>query len=80
MTTFKEEFPSLWPEIDHHHMEDSYDLTCTWDEIKKHCLDINKVKEAIHKAVLGVNFKGYDHNSEKALCEMQKYLYKELKL
>lgn len=49
-------------------------------EIQEHCLDKQKVKEAIAAAVLGVMFEGYDINSEIALCEMQKYIYKELGL
>ncbi len=48
--------------------------------LMEYCLDKTKVKQAIEAAIHGVMFPGYDENSEKALCEMQTYIYKELKL
>ena len=43
-------------------------------------IEKNRVREAIVSAVLGVNFNGYDENSEKALIKMQSYIYDKLKL
>lgn len=55
------------------------DVYCS-DDIKKYCISKQRVKEALQAAVHGVMFKGYDGNSEKALIEMQNYVYKELGL
>lgn len=43
-------------------------------------IDKVEVREAIEAAIHGVMFEGYDENSEKALCHMQDYIYKELGL
>lgn len=43
-------------------------------------IDTQRVKKALSAAVHGVMFKGYDGNSEKALIEMQNYVYNELGL
>ena len=48
--------------------------------LEDNCRDNQRIKEALEAAVHGVMFKGYDKNSEKALIEMQNYIYKELKL
>jgi len=83
--TFEEDFPSLkkYGKTNRDRVIGNKVISeWMWSEsvISDCCLDKQKVEKAIAKAVLGVNFKGYDNNSEKALIEMQKYIHKELKL
>lgn len=78
---FEEEFPSLNNLQELISFDKKRNTITIPLNIFKSCLrDEQKIKEAIEAAVHGVMFKGYDENSEKALIEMQNYIYEELRL